>query len=255
MEESKELQVAQSFLKDVQQKIDQFNQMSRQNEREKLAKQLLKGDLARANTEIDKATAKGEDTRAERAHSLFCEGLINLSVAESPEIKSLFTDIIVNPLMRNAYANNFIKKWATPAVAAFQKSAELNPSFQATYYNMGRAYFFLGNKAAATDAYTKAQKGDDKEVALEASKAISRMNEKKGPCFVATACYGDFDHPDVLALRRWRDNTLLESFFGKVFVACYYSLSPPIAARIAKFPRLANAIRRHILAPLVGKLK
>ncbi len=255
MAESQALQVANSFLDDVQQQIDVFDRMDKQHEREKFAKQLLTGDLSRAQTKIDEAMARGEDVTYERSRAFFCEGLINLAVAESPEIESTFTAVIVNKQMRNAYLKKFLRKWAEPSIVAFEKSAQLLPTFQATHYNMGRAYLLLENKPAATQAFTVAQQGDDQEVSMEAAKAIARMNEKKGPCFVATACYGDFDHPDVLVFRRWRDDTLLPSCFGRAVVLFYYRFSPPVAARIAKIPRLANAIRRYILAPLASKIK
>lgn len=255
MPDSKELQTADSLLDDVQRKIDQFEAMDRQHEREKFAKELLNGDLAGARSEIEKAVVKGYDVSFEKARAYFCEGVINLSVAESPEIQSVFTAVIHNNMMRDAYTKNFVKTWAIPAIAAFLKSAELNPTFQATHYNMGRAYLFIDDKKSATDAFTKAQEGDDNEVAIEAAKAITRMNQKSGPCFVATACYGDFEHPDVLIFRRWRDNYLIPSRIGSMFVSLYYLFSPPFATYVGKMPWLARMIRHRILEPIARRLR
>ena len=43
---------------------------------------------------------------------------------------------------------------------------------------------------------------------------IADPNPKSGGgCFIATACYGDYNAPEVLALRYFRDNTLLKNFF------------------------------------------
>lgn len=95
---------------------------------------------------------------------------------------------------------------------------------------------------------------DDAYLAARQLKDAIENPPKKGPCFVATACYGDFDHPDVLTLRRWRDDTLLQSHLGRLFVCFYYRFSPRVATRIASLPRLADVIRRYILAPLVAKL-
>ena len=192
---------------------------------------------------------------SERGMVFFYEGLIDLSVAESPELESMFTKIIVNNMMRDMYAKNFVKQWATPAIAAFQKSLQLSSDFSgATHYNMGRAYLLMGDKVSAQSAYTKAQQGDDTEVTIEAAKAISRMNEKKSRCFVATACYGDFNHPDVMTFRQWRDTSLLNSVLGRLFVETYYTVSPPLANYIGKHPRLASIIRTRLLAPFADKL-
>lgn len=96
---------------------------------------------------------------------------------------------------------------------------------------------------------------DDAYIAARKLKDEIENPPKKGPCFVATACYGDFDHPDVLAFRRWRDDTLLQSPFGRAFVLFYYRFSPPVASQIARLPRLASVIRQYVLAPLAAKIK
>ncbi len=49
-----------------------------------------------------------------------------------------------------------------------------------------------------------------------------------GGCYVATAVYGSYDCPEVWTLRRFRDNVLHEKFFGRIFIKCYYALSPTV---------------------------
>lgn len=51
--------------------------------------------------------------------------------------------------------------------------------------------------------------------------------EAKG-CFIATAIYGSYDCPEVWVLRRFRDSTLANSTFGKLFIQVYYAISPPL---------------------------
>ena len=54
-------------------------------------------------------------------------------------------------------------------------------------------------------------------------------NEKsKGGCYVATCVYGSYDCPPVWTLRRFRDNNLSKSVFGRAFIRLYYSVSPTI---------------------------
>ncbi len=45
-------------------------------------------------------------------------------------------------------------------------------------------------------------------------------------CYVATCVYGSYDCPEVWTLRRFRDNILSKSFFGRLFIKCYYAVSP-----------------------------
>ena len=47
-------------------------------------------------------------------------------------------------------------------------------------------------------------------------------------CYIATMVYGDYNHPQVLVLRRYRDEVLLKSIIGKLFVNFYYYVSPKL---------------------------
>ena len=47
-------------------------------------------------------------------------------------------------------------------------------------------------------------------------------------CYVATAVYGSYDCPEVWTLRRYRDNTLAETWYGRAFIKTYYAISPTL---------------------------
>ena len=53
-------------------------------------------------------------------------------------------------------------------------------------------------------------------------------SKKKTGCYIATCVYGSYDCPEVWALRRFRDNTLATSWYGRVFIRTYYAISPAI---------------------------
>lgn len=90
------------------------------------------------------------------------------------------------------------------------------------------------------------------EKELKYGSAMGFLGERKsGGCYIATACYGGYDHPDVMVLRRVRDERLLGSRAGRALVRLYYAASPPLAARLGNTEWLAVAIRRHCLEPLV----
>ena len=72
-----------------------------------------------------------------------------------------------------------------------------------------------------------------------------------GGCFIATACYGSYDHPYVKILRSYRDKYLLTTTWGTVFVHFYYKHSPPIARYIAKREALKTVVR-WMLKPVVA---
>lgn len=49
-----------------------------------------------------------------------------------------------------------------------------------------------------------------------------------GGCYVATAVYGSYDCPQVWTLRRYRDYTLAETWYGRAFIHTYYAISPTL---------------------------
>lgn len=49
-----------------------------------------------------------------------------------------------------------------------------------------------------------------------------------GGCYVATAVYGSYDCPQVWTLRRYRDDTLAETWYGRAFIKTYYAISPTL---------------------------
>ncbi len=69
-------------------------------------------------------------------------------------------------------------------------------------------------------------------------------------CFIATAAYGTPMAKELDALRAVRDRALLTNPLGRLAVASYYAMSPPIARAVASDDRL-RAGARALLAPIV----
>lgn len=75
----------------------------------------------------------------------------------------------------------------------------------------------------------------------------------KSGCYIATACYGSYDHPDVHVLRRFRDERLSTSTFGRLFVRSYYAISPSLTRRLSPTSSLGKFIRHAVLEPFVRR--
>jgi hypothetical protein len=79
--------------------------------------------------------------------------------------------------------------------------------------------------------------------------------EDKEGCFVATACYGDYNSLEVLLLRNYRDEKLLTTFIGSIFVKLYYTFSPYIAQQLDKSDKLKQFVRVYFLKPIVHNIE
>lgn len=55
--------------------------------------------------------------------------------------------------------------------------------------------------------------------------------------------YGDYDAPQVLTLRKFRDEFLLHHWWGKLFARLYYFVSPSIAKRLHNAKYLNNKVK------------
>ncbi len=86
------------------------------------------------------------------------------------------------------------------------------------------------------------QDPDDEEEARDAA-------ADGGGCFVATAAYGDRLHPDVVALRRFRDEVLVRRAAGRAVVGAYRRWGP-VLARVVAPERASGRAARAVLAPL-----
>ncbi len=67
-----------------------------------------------------------------------------------------------------------------------------------------------------------------------------------GTCFVATAAYGDPWHSDVVFLRAFRDQWLVDRAWGRAFIAFYWRVGPKMAGPVRRNPRLAQGAKTVI---------
>ena len=75
--------------------------------------------------------------------------------------------------------------------------------------------------------YVEKIKKFDKEYTPPEMNTNSTEDESSG-CYVATAVYGSYNCPQVWTLRRFRDNTLAEIWYGRAFIKIYYAISPTL---------------------------
>jgi hypothetical protein len=117
----------------------------------------------------------------------------------------------------------------------------------------------LVTNASATDGLTASISADG---TLELTASTEQLPTNSSPsnttsssgnansCFIATAAYGSYLHPQVKQLRLFRDEYLLTNAPGRAFVSLYYRFSPPVADVIARHP-LLRGVTCLFLTPVV----
>lgn len=70
------------------------------------------------------------------------------------------------------------------------------------------------------------------------------------PCFVATAAYGDPQHPDVVYLRAFRDQWLRHRGWGRAFISLYWTIGPVLAKPVSR-NTVAQRFSRATIAGIV----
>ena len=79
-------------------------------------------------------------------------------------------------------------------------------------------------------------------------------DEKVFGCFIATAAYGSRMAHEVVMLRNFRDNVLLQTSVGRSLVKFYYEISPPLANYI-RSNKILKALTRLALTPVIYGIK
>jgi len=111
-----------------------------------------------------------------------------------------------------------------------------------------------GEEARAMDLVSQAREGVPDPELLSVVRRMRRIlrpdaKDYASQCFIATAACGAVDHPNVSALRLFRDGVLLRGAAGRRAVAAYVHFSPPLARWIARRPFWRAAVRLLIVRP------
>ena len=96
---------------------------------------------------------------------------------------------------------------------------------------------------------------DARQKAAEYREYVEKLENgsQTGGCYIATAVYGSYDCPQVWTLRRYRDNTLAETWYGRAFIRVYYAVSPTLVkwfGETAWFRKLWQAVLDRMVADL-----
>lgn len=100
------------------------------------------------------------------------------------------------------------------------------------------------------EARRKAEEAQKKQTVSAQTQNSERNPNKNEGCYIATLVYGDYNHPQVMLLRKFRDNVLLTNYFGKKFVRIYYRYSPGVVEKLRNH-KIINGFIRYVLDVMI----
>ena len=138
-------------------------------------------------------------------------------------------------------------------VDRYNNEASYREWFDESYPQYDSIYEAVGLEPAKELEFGECGEGTD----LVDETCVIVDNSRGGGCLIATAAYGTELAPQVQFLREVRDNTVMGTSSGAVFMSgfnqLYYSFSPTIADWQRENPMLQQAVRAFI-TPMVSTL-
>ena len=156
-----------------------------------------------------------------------------------------------NPRMSLSYMEKAAEQGNVEAMSRFGQALFFGIECDITDANLARGREFLKKAAARGDKEAKEILEELADIErLNGPISVAKMKKEttgsssgsssgssrgsSGGCYVATAIYGSYDCPQVWTLRRFRDNTLAETWYGRAFIHTYYAISPTLVKWFGK---------------------
>lgn len=116
-----------------------------------------------------------------------------------------------------------ITKWCEKLTKTYKYNWGYYTNSGATKYE-----YFTPNTTIQNAAISVNKIYSDKLAELDDSYVKKELKTNSGGCYIATSVYGSYDCPEVWTLRRFRDNILAKTFYGRLFIKTYYAISPTL---------------------------
>lgn len=187
-------------------------------------------------------------------NDIFC------STYYSKEIESLFVDLLEDGKI------DFLKLIKEEFSKSFENSTS---QFKEEFINSLTRLIVVDGKVEENEIFVLTKIGEslglDSEQINEIMKKYNQKEKEKleqikkqnssSNCFIVTATMGDINHPVVNDFRYYRDNTLLKTSLGRIFIDIYYKVGPFMAKFIENNENLKHITFKHLISPIHNKLK
>ena len=157
---------------------------------------------------------------------------VNADVAVKAVEKILYTLVVAETLIDGSSVSppseNLDRFKAQAELVDFRLNAVMYPNGQAISLFSGASRQKEIEKLKKLYSKIKEIEPDFIEPGIPSATPVGPKTQQSGGCYVATAVYGSYDCPEVWTLRRFRDYSLALTWYGRLFIALYYAISPTI---------------------------
>ncbi|MFZ2284966.1 MAG: CFI-box-CTERM domain-containing protein [Lutibacter sp.] len=84
------------------------------------------------------------------------------------------------------------------------------------------------------------------EKQIEFNGLLNKLKNRNSGCYIATMAYGDYEHPQVMELRKFRDDYLSKTILGRSFIKLYYKYSPSLVEKLKNKQSINLIIRKGL---------
>ena len=242
MEEFKEKDITQAImlLKSVKEAYE-----NAYNEIVKMAKKQL--GIYEEDEFIEIGGQRVRMPRLQHIHNPFETRTINYSAVEDAAKKSINWEKVIE-LIEEVIPINSIEK-----IKNTSNTEKINEFKSLVKFIQGKVSYTYANKIKYLNYWEVARKPTSSPTSSSSS-TTSTSNSGSSGCYIATMAYGNYDHPQVLELRTFRDEFLSKSYLGRNFIKLYYRYSPLLVEKL-KDKTKTNDIIRTLLDQFIKIIK
>lgn len=203
----------------------------------------VNGLMAEAMTASDGALEKAEKTGLADPHLWLERGaclLANNQLSSAQHCLDKAQEMANDPDWQQRVAYELLEGGqATLALAWINQLVQQRPKRAFAWLMKARCHRRLGQIEAAHQALNQAAELRPNWPMIDGERKLL----KRG-CWIATLVYGSEGHPQVQALRYFRDSRLNRHWWGRTAIWTYDWSGPWICRRLAQFPQTHPSIRR-----------
>lgn len=229
----------------------------------KRKEKLIEDDLAYLVSQLETFRGKSESIYAAKTLVNNCaphlqnikkQGINDLYIKLSSAVANNALGMIVsvvNDIQRNSSSIDSIQSTIESAMSAMAIIGKLDmTSDERSHFTQNKetlqhiyaqiSLHKITEEAKAIDYYAQSRTN------YSSNYSSSRSSSSSDGCYIATMCYGDYDHPQVLVLRDFRDTVLRQYEWGRKFIGFYYKHSPIWVEHLKDKKLINNIIRKSL---------